>query len=82
MTNEENSKEIEALLKAAIAPVKNSELRRDLWPQMLRKLDEQPSPVDPVPMNNVLWFDWALAGILGVALFLFPGAIPALLYHL
>jgi len=30
----------------------------------------------------VPWFDWALAGILGAALFLFPGAIPALLYHL
>jgi hypothetical protein len=77
MTNKENNKEIEALLKAAVAPVKDAELRRDLWPQMLRKLDEQPSPLDKVP-----WFDWALAGILGAALFLFPGAIPALLYHL
>jgi hypothetical protein len=77
MTDKENNKEIEALLKAAVAPVKDAELRRDLWPQMLRKLDEQPSPVDRVP-----WFDWALAGILGAALFLFPGAIPALLYHL
>jgi hypothetical protein len=77
MTNEENSKEIEVLLEAALAPVMDPELRRDLWPQMLRKLDEQPSPVDHVP-----WLDWALAGILGAALFLFPGAIPALLYHL
>jgi hypothetical protein len=77
MTNKDNDKEIEALLKGAISPVKDSELRRDLWPPMLRKLDEQPSPV-----NNVPWFDWALAGILGAALFFFPGAIPALLYHL
>jgi hypothetical protein len=77
MTNKENNKEIEALLKGAIAPVKDCELPRDLWPQMLRKLDEQPTPVLHVP-----WFDWALAGILGAALFLFPGAIPALLYHL
>lgn len=77
MTDEENSKEIEVLLEAAIAPVKNPELRRDLWPEMLRKLDERRSPLDHVP-----WFDWALAGILGAALFLFPGAIPALLYHL
>jgi hypothetical protein len=30
----------------------------------------------------VPWFDWALAGILSTVLFLFPGAIPALLYHL
>jgi hypothetical protein len=82
MTNEENSKEIKAFLKAAIAPVENFDLRRDLWPQMLRKLDEQPSPVDPTPMNKVPWFDWALAGILAASLFFFPGAIPALLYHL
>ena len=74
MSNEENNKEIKALLKAAIAPVKDPELRRDLWPQMLRKLDERPS--------RIPWFDWALAAILSAVLFFFPGAIPALLYHL
>jgi hypothetical protein len=74
MNNEENNKEITALLKAAIAPMTDTELRRDLWPQMLRKLDEQPS--------RVPWFDWVLAGILSAILLLFPGAIPALLYHL
>jgi hypothetical protein len=77
MTNEENEKEIKALLKAALAPVKETELRRDLWPQMLRKLDEWPAPAFHVP-----WFDWALAAILGAVLVFFPGAIPALLYHL
>ena len=77
MNSEENSKEVKALLKAAIAPVKDAELWRDLWPQMLRKLDEQ-----PLPAGNVPWFDWALAAILSTALFFFPGAIPALLYHL
>ncbi len=76
MTNKENDKEIEAFLKTAITSMKDYELRRDLWPQMLRKLDEGPA----VP--RVPWFDWALAGILGAALFLFPGAIPALLYQL
>lgn len=77
MNNEENSKQMKAFLKAAIAPVRDAELRRDLWPQMLRKLNEQPAPVLRVP-----WFDWALAAILGASLFLFPAAIPALLYHL
>jgi hypothetical protein len=77
MNNQENSKEIKALLKAAISPVEDTELRRDLWPQMLRKLDER-----PLPGSNVPWFDWALAAILSTALFFFPGAIPALLYHL
>ena len=77
MNDEENSEEVKTLLRAAIAPVKDTGLRRDLWPQMLRKLDEQPSLAENVP-----WFDWALAAILGAARFLFPGAIPALLYHL
>ena len=77
MSNEENDEEIRTLLKQAVAPVKDTELRRDLWPQMLRRLEEQPAAVVGVP-----WFDWALAAILGAVLIFFPGAIPALLYHL
>jgi hypothetical protein len=77
MIDEENNKEIKELLKQAVAPVKDTELRRDLWPQMLRKLEEQPALVDDVP-----WFDWALAAILSAVLVFFPGSIPALLYHL
>jgi hypothetical protein len=74
MSNEENKKEIKELLQQALAPLKGPELRRDLWPQMLGKLEEQPA--------RVPWFDWALAAILSAVLLLFPGAIPALLYHL
>jgi hypothetical protein len=77
MNDKENDREIKELLRQAIAPVKDTELRRDLWPQMLRKLDEQPAPTISVP-----WFDWALAAILSAVLLLFPGTIPALLYHL
>ena len=74
MSNEESNKEIKELLRQAIAPVKSTELQRDLWPQMLRKLDERPL--------RVPWFDWALAAVLSAILVFFPGAIPALLYHL
>jgi hypothetical protein len=77
MNDKQNDREIKELLRQAIAPVKDTELRSDLWPQMLRKLDEQPSSAISVP-----WFDWALAAILSAVLLLFPGAIPALLYHL
>lgn len=77
MSNEENNKEMKELLKQAIAPARETELRRDLWPRMLRKLEEQPAPVVGVP-----WFDWALAAILSGVLVFFPGSIPALLYHL
>ncbi|HEX4543404.1 MAG TPA: hypothetical protein VH114_09560 [Candidatus Acidoferrum sp.] len=74
MINEENNSDVKTLLKKAFAPVQHTELRRDLWPQMLRRLDEQPL--------RVPWFDWALAAVLAALLLLFPGAIPALLYHL
>ena len=79
MSNEENNKEMKKLLRQAIAiaPAPDTELRRDLWPQMLRKLEEQPAPVVRVP-----WFDWALAAILSAVLVFFPGSILALLYHL
>ena len=77
MSNEENNKEMKKLLKQVTAPAQETELRRDLWPQMLRKLEEQPAPVVGIP-----WFDWALAAILSAVLVFFPGSIPALLYHL
>jgi len=74
MKNEENHEELTTLLRKAIAPIHDAELQRDLWPDMLRKLNDQPV--------RVPWFDWALAAILSAALLFFPGAIPALLYHL
>lgn len=73
--NENDHKDLRDLLKQNIAPMKDTELGRDLWPQMLRRLDQQP----PV---RVPWFDWALAAVAAAALVLFPGVIPALLYHL
>jgi hypothetical protein len=74
MNNEEKHKQIKDLLQQAIAPVTNTEPPRDLWPQMLARLQHQ--------AVRVPWFDWVLAAVLGAILFLFPGAIPALLYHL
>ena len=74
MNNEEKNNELKSLLKGALPPVQHAELQRDLWPQMLRRLDQQPLPVP--------WFDWALIALLAASLLLFPGAIPALLYHL
>ena len=74
--------DIKTLLKSAVAPVDDSDLPRDLWPQMLRKLDEQPVSEGSAASTAVPWFDWALAAILSALLFIFPGTIPALLYHL
>ena len=73
MSNQ-NEKELKELLKHSVPPWTDTALRRDLWPQMLQKLCHQPIYVP--------WFDWALAAILAALLLLFPGTIPALLYHL
>ncbi len=74
MSNDYIDKEMKQLLKQALGPVKNGELRRDLWPQMLEKLSHQPV--------RIHWFDWVLAGLAGGALLFFPRIIPALFYHL
>ena len=80
MSNEENhlqheeEKELRVLLKREFPLLQNAGLQRDLWPQMLRRLDAQPV--------RVPWFDWALAAAVAAALLFFPGVIPALLYQL
>jgi hypothetical protein len=80
MSNEENhlqheeERELRALLKREFPPLQDAGLQRDLWPQMLRRLDAQ--------RVRIPWFDWALAAAVAAALVLFPDAIPALLYQL
>jgi len=56
--------EIRQALKDAF-PAVDTELRRDLWPAMLRRIHEGPAVTIP-------WFDWALAGCSVVLLALFP----------
>jgi hypothetical protein len=72
---ETNDKRIKDLLKQALRPA-SRELQRDLWPEMLRRLDEG-SMVKAVP-----WFDWALLAIVVICVLAFPHSIPVLLYHL
>ncbi|MGH9501190.1 MAG: hypothetical protein ACRD3L_18775 [Terriglobales bacterium] len=64
---------IRDLLKQSLGQTSH-DLERDLWPQMLRRLDEQRAAVP--------WFDWALLVAVGLGLFWIPSAIPLLLYHL
>jgi hypothetical protein len=65
-------------LRDAVPPIDElghrAELRRDLWPDMLRRLERPPV--------GVPWFDWALLATAGAAAIFFPALIPALLYHL
>ena len=72
--NERNDEKLRELLRSAVAPVANTELKQDLWPRMLRRLDEH--------TIRASWLDWALIALLPVWFFFFPEVIPALLYHL
>ena len=70
--SESEDKELQSLLKTAVPPV-NSELQRDLWPAMLRRLD--------TAGNGVPWYDWLImGGSLGV-LAIFPRLILLLAYN-
>lgn len=72
--SERNDEKLRELLRGTVAPVGDTELKRDLWPRMLKRLDEQ--TVRPSRL------DWALIALIPVWFFLFPEVIPILLYHL
>jgi len=73
--NTHDDESMKQLLREALPAVEdNPEPARDLWPAVLKRMDERP-PMPP-------WFDWALlGGLVGLAAF-FPSAIPVLLYYL
>lgn len=70
---EHNDRQIRDALKQSFPPV-NTELRRDLWPDVLRKLDHYPV--------RVPWYDWALAGFSAVMFLVFPRLVLVFAYHL
>jgi hypothetical protein len=72
---ETNDAQIKSLLKQALHPA-NPELQHDLWPQMLRRIDERSQG------KTVPWFDWALLAVLVIYILTFPQSILVLLYHL
>ena len=71
--SEQELEKIKSLLKEAYPP-QNEELRGDLWPEMQERLSQR--------TIRVPWWDWALLAAASALTLLFPGAIPALLYHL
>jgi len=70
----ERDEALKELLKYAAGGPADRELKRDLWPKMLRRLER--------PAVRVPWWDWALAAALFLCLLLFPDTIPAVLYQL
>jgi len=73
--NDNELNDLRDKLRSVIAPPREPELKRDLWPAMLAHLNQP-------PRIRVPWFDWLLAAVAAAVLIFFPGAIPALLYHL
>jgi len=47
---------------------------RDLWPAVLRKLDERPV--------GAPWYDWAIVAAVVILMAMFPQFILVLMYHL
>ena len=68
-----DDRQIGDALKRSFPPV-HIELSRDLWPQVLRKLDDRPVQVP--------WYDWALAGVSAAMFLAFPRLILVFVYHL
>jgi hypothetical protein len=72
--NDREIAETRKILRQALQPQREAEPRHDLWPAVLQRLDQHPV--------RVPWWDWALlAGAIALSC-IFPGTIPALLYHL
>jgi len=70
---EHDDRQIRDALKQSFPPVK-TELRKDLWPDVLRKLDARQVAVP--------WYDWALAGLSAVMFLAFPRLVLVFAYHL
>ena len=62
------------LLKSALRPVRDTELKHDLWPAMRQRIDER-------TLRVPMW-DWALIAAVLASIAIFPQAALALLYHL
>jgi len=70
---EHDDREIRNALQQSFPPV-NTELRRDLWPDVLRKLDHHPV--------RVPWYDCALVGLSAAMFLAFPRLVLVFAYHL
>jgi hypothetical protein len=70
--NEHDDREIREALKESLAPI-NTELGRDLWLDVLRKLETRPV--------HIPWYDWALIGVSASVLLFFPKLILLFVYH-
>ena len=65
---------LQELVNRAVGGPVDRELKRDLWPDMRRRLER--------PTIRIPWWDWALAAALLLGLLWLPETVPAVLYLL
>lgn len=71
----QDEEDIKRVLREAFPPLGHTaELRRDLWPVMMRRIEDQQA--------NVPWYDWALAAAILALAVLFPKMALLFAYHL
>jgi hypothetical protein len=70
---ENDDRQMRDALKQSFPPAK-IELPRDLWPDVLRKLDAR--------QVGAPWYDWALVGLSAVMFLAFPRLVLVFAYHL
>ncbi len=68
-----NDNEIRHALKQAFPPI-DDRLNRDLWPLVLRNLDNR--------STRVPWYDWALIAVTILTVLAFPQLMLVFAYHL
>jgi len=83
--------QLKRLVRQAMPPLPPEQLepRADLWPALRARIESQAATDRAANSDressrrhrDVPWFDWALAALAAAALLVFPGIIPALLYH-
>lgn len=61
-------------VRKALAPADSAGPSRDLWPELLRRIERQPAAVSRL--------DWALLAALLAFFVIFPEGLVTLLYHL
>jgi len=76
--DEHNDRQIRDALKQSLPSV-NTELRRDLWPEILRR--EALRRLDTHSLA-VPWYDWVLVGLSVAAFLAFPRLVLVFAYHL
>jgi hypothetical protein len=65
---------VRAQLRQALPPAPDAELERDLWPRMLRRIDESPGPFG--------WLEAALIASIAASMIALPELLPVMLFHL